>query len=129
MFFPATNHEQFNTALRSVSDISNMTYNGHSYGLGDEINLASLDGSNLRPDATICLNGCNTGIDNNNSGNFSAQRFADHFGVPTRGVTEGLSYGLPVIGGLPGYMRGEGKFSSPDFMWANPQQKRSMSLK
>jgi RHS repeat-associated protein len=123
--YPATNHDEFNAALQSTTDISNVTYNGHSWGLGDNIKLESLDGSNLRPDATICLNGCNTGVDDNGAGTFSAQRFADHFGVNVRGVTEGLSYGLPYFGGLPGYMRGEGRLTSPNFMWATPQKKSS----
>ncbi len=123
--FPATNHDEFNTALQSATDISNVTYNGHSWGLGDNIKLNSLDGSNLRADATIFLNGCNTGVDDNGSGTFSAQRFANHFGVKVRGVTEGLSYGLPYFGGLPGYMRGEGELTSPDFMWATPQKNSS----
>jgi RHS repeat-associated protein len=125
--FSAESPGAWNTALNSVSDISNVTYNGHSHDLPNANQLPSVERGNLKNNATICLNGCSTGIDNNNSGTFSAQRFADHFGVPTRGVTEDLSYGLPVVGGFAGSMRGAGTIRQPNFMWAQPNNQSATS--
>lgn len=85
----------------------------------------------MNTNAKIYLNGCSTGVDDNNSGSFSAQRFADHFGVDTRGMTEGVSFGLPIphfwdedftyTDLAPGYMRGEGGIDAPVTMWAKPR--------
>jgi RHS repeat-associated protein len=126
--FSMGNTSEFNTALTSTKGISNITYVGHSWGLGDNVNLPQLDRLNVLPSAKIYLNGCYTGLDDNNSGSFSAQRYADSFGLPTRGITEGVSFGLPIpnpFSGkyydlMPGNMRGEGRATSPNFMWANP---------
>jgi hypothetical protein len=130
--FSAKNTEEFNTALTSVSNISNITYNGHSYGLGQNINLDALNRENVNPDAKTYLNGCYTGLDDNNSGSFSAQRYADAFGLSTRGITEGVSFGLPIphvfTDGYtdlsPGTLRGSGGLGAPNYMWAKPKSKK-----
>ena len=129
--FSAKDTQEFNTALTSVSDISNITYNGHSYGLGQNIDLDALNRTNVNPDAKIYLNGCYTGLDDNNSGSFSAQRYADAFGLSTRGITEGVSFGIPIphvfTDGYtdlsPGLLRGSGGMGAPDYMWATPKTK------
>jgi len=130
--FSAKNTEEFNTALTSVSEISNITYNGHSYGLGQNINLDALNRTNVNPDAKIYLNGCYTGLDDNNTGSFSAQRYADSFGLSTRGITEGVSFGIPIPHVFtdsytdlwPGLLRGPGGLGAPDYMWATPKSKK-----
>ncbi len=127
--FPMKDTAEFNAALTSVNNISNITYVGHAWGLGQNVDLSALDRSNVNSDARIYLNGCYTGLDDNNSGSFSAQRYADAFGLPTRGITEGVSFGMPVphiftdgyTDFSPGYMRGEGSVFAPDYMWAQPK--------
>jgi RHS repeat-associated protein len=134
---PGRNATEWNEGLNSVQNISNVTYNGHSGGLGTAFGLESIGRGNLNSNATICLNGCNTGVDDNRSGNFSAQRFADHFNVKVRGITEGLSFGLPVPHVIstgytdiaPGKLRGAGSLSDPGIMWASPRSSNKSSNK
>jgi RHS repeat-associated protein len=129
---PAANTAEFNAALRSVTKITSVTWNGHSGNLSSkQISLEELDRQNIASNATISLNGCNTGVDDNASGTFSAQRFADHFQVPTRGVVGGLSFGAPVafiskenyLDFSPGSLRRQGGLPGqrPTFLWAQPR--------
>lgn len=131
--FSAATTKEFNHALRTVSNITSITWNGHSWNLGKtHIDVKALDRTNVSSTASICLNGCFTGRYNNNSGNFSAQIYADYFGVPTRGVLQGLSFGAPTpalfkkewyIDMSPGSLREDGGLwgQQPDFMWAQPR--------
>ena len=130
---PATNTDEFNQALRSHPNISRVVWNGHAWNLGQsEIDLPALDRKNLAPGATMELNGCQTGVDSNGSGTFSAERYANHFGVPTRGVVDFLSFGMPVpfysgnhyFDLAPGTLRRSGSFTGeqPQFKWVQPRK-------
>lgn len=108
----------WNKAISSVSSVDQIVFFGHSGTLQgpqkwrEGVDINHVTQPNFTPNASVTLYGCLTGSVSPGDTTCSAQIYANHFGVPTKGTTTGVSFGLPIpLTGIdlnPGFPRASG---------------------